>query len=61
LLKATVIIVKVLLNHCNILKVIEKMHDLCKTNSLGKGYKYKNLLSGIIFDKMATNIIKVII
>jgi len=37
------------------------MHDLCKTNSLGKGYKYKNLLSGIIFDKMATNIIKVII
>ncbi len=37
------------------------MHDLCKTNSLEKGYKYKNLLSGIIFDKMATNIIKVII
>jgi len=55
----TVIIVKVLLNHRNILKVIEKMHDLCKTNLPEKGYKYKNLLSGIIFDKKVTNIIKV--
>lgn len=37
------------------------MHDLCKTNLPGKGYKDINLLSGIIFDKKSTNKKKVII
>jgi len=50
LLKVIGVIVKVLLNHCNILKIIEKKHDLCKTILTENGYKDINLFQGIVFD-----------
>jgi len=51
----TVIIVKVLLIHSKILKLIEKMHDLCKTIFTENGYKDINLLSGIKSEKRTEN------
>jgi len=37
-------IVKVLLKLCKILKIIQEMHDLCKTKLHQFGYKDINLL-----------------